>query len=182
MPLFGSARDASFIRSANREIMHKIVGLEVEYYKINLTETKTNIYNESLNKTYYNPVRVSCLLAKDPTTTIDNEFGKDIEKTVRVGFLRDDLVDLNLVVEIGDIFNWDGKYFEIDEIQSSNYWLTRNPEQLIAYKQNEVPEFGYSVSIVVSAHRTNSVIIQIENNRSGINDTLNDNKTIPRGL
>ena len=54
MALFGSGRDASFVRGINKEIVNKYVDTEVEIYKLSLEDTVSNIYDESSEKYYFN--------------------------------------------------------------------------------------------------------------------------------
>lgn len=177
MPLFGSARDASLIRRLNREMMQRIVGIEVAIYKLALDETIANIYGESSDKRYYSPVRVYAMIQKDDTTSTNSLTGEiDNEQTITFGFLRDDLVDINLVLEVSDIIMWDGGYYLVDNISSTNYWWNRNPDTLIAYQQGEVGEFGYSVSLVAETHRTSMDSLSIVDVRSGINTQKNRSK------
>ena len=64
MALFGSARDASLIRSINRELINNIIDVEVAFYKLSLNDTKANMYDESDKKVYYQPIRLNCLALK----------------------------------------------------------------------------------------------------------------------
>ena len=47
MALFGSARDASLIRSTSREMVNKYVDTEVEWYQLSLDNTRENLYGEA---------------------------------------------------------------------------------------------------------------------------------------
>jgi len=170
MALFASARDASLMRRLNREMMQRIIGIEVAIYKIALEETVANIYGESSDKRYYSPVRVHAIVQRDDTTMTTNELGElTNEKTAKFGFLKDDLTDLNLVVEVSDIIVWDGGYYEVDNVRASNYWWNRNPDTLIAYNQGEIGEFGYAISIIAEVHRTSMDSINLVDVRTGTN-------------
>ena len=56
MALFGSARDASLIRSLNRELINDFVDTEVALFKLSLEDSRANMYDESDNKIYFNSV------------------------------------------------------------------------------------------------------------------------------
>lgn len=103
----------------------------VGYYKINLSETKRNIYGESLEKWYYQPVLIRCSIERNPDTIKDEMFGPDIEKTLRLSvpklvFSTPDPnintniegIGLNFLPEIGDIIYERSldRYFEIHNI------------------------------------------------------------------
>lgn len=177
MALFGSGRDASLIRSINRELIHNILSIEVELYKLSLDDTPINIYNESNLKTYYNPVKMCCLLNKQPTTAENGEFGIDFSRTAEFGFLRDDLKDINFVLETGDIISWDNNYFEIDNVRGSQYWIGRNEETLPAVISNEIDEYGYSVSIICETHQVRISSLQLNDTNYGVPKTQTQTKT-----
>ena len=58
MALFGSARDVSLIRRLNKELINEIIDTEVYYYKPVLDESLVNLYGESKDKYFYNPVKI----------------------------------------------------------------------------------------------------------------------------
>lgn len=181
MPLFGSARDASLLRSVSREIIGKIVSTEVEIYQLSLNDTTTNIYNEARQKTYFAPIRMGCLIRKEDKVAAGDDYGIDYTRNVSFAFLRDDLKDITLVLSEGDIIFWDQKYFEIDNVKDSSYWMTRNPDTYTPWNKAEVPEHGYSVSVVVETHETRATQLNIVDNRVGINSSAVVNN-LPRNL
>jgi len=178
MALFGSARDASLIRSVNRELINRLIDTEVGFYKLNLNATRTNLYNESDNKVYYAAVKMNAIIQFDDKARTSDEYGLDYTRTATYSFLRDDLKDRNIVIEEGDIIQYNNEYFEIDNVSSTQYWSGRNPSADIGYITGERGEFGYSVAIRCETHVTRRNRLNIEEVRSGINRP-ND---IPRNL
>ena len=55
-------RDASLIRSLNRELIHRYIDTEVLFYKTQLNSISTNIYDETNNKVYQQPVLIPCIV------------------------------------------------------------------------------------------------------------------------
>lgn len=178
MALFGSARDASLIRHLNKELINEYIDTEVSFYKLNLEATRTNIYNESDNKVYYGRMRINCLILKDEKSRSSDEYGLEYTRLGTFAFLRDTLRDKNIVIEEGDVIEYDGEYFELDNVSSSQYWSGRNPSRDLGYVQNDRTEFGYSVSVVCEGHVTRRNRLNIEQVRTGINRP-ND---LPRNL
>lgn len=123
MALFTSERDISFFRHINKELLNNIIQQEVDFYKLNLYETKSNIYGEAPKiKTYYNPVRLSCLITREDINNETSNFGVDTKQLITFGFLRDGILDeKNLVPEIGDLVNWNEQYFEVDSININQF-------------------------------------------------------------
>ena len=177
MALFGSGRDASLVRSINREIINNIIDVEVAFYKLSLDDTQANMYDESDNKVYYNPMRLNCLASKDEKSYIgDTEY--DHSRTAEFNFLRDDLKDKNVIIEEGDVLEWNNEFYEIDGVGASQYWTGKNPTTDIGQVEGDLSEFGYSVAVKVTAHVTRRNRLNIQEVRSGINKPNN----IPRNL
>ena len=97
--------------------MQRFISVEVAFYKLALSEMEINLYNESNSKVYYNPVRFFSLVAFEETSMNDVDTGLDTSQSVVFSFLRDDLKDLDVVFDEGDIIKWDGKYYEIDNLR-----------------------------------------------------------------
>ncbi len=178
MALFGSARDASLIRSVNRELINNLIDIEIIYYKLSLEETQTNMYDESDKKIYYQPMRINCLAMKDEKSYIGDDSGYDSSRTGEFNFLRDDLSDKNIIIEEGDVLEWDNEFYEIDGVGSSQYWRGTNPTTDVGFVEGDRSEFGYSVGVKVTAHVTRRNRLNIQEVRTGINKP-ND---IPRNL
>ena len=103
MALFGSARDASLVRSVNRELINNLIDTEIAFYKLSLQDTQANMYDEADNKVYYAPMRINCLAMKDDKSYTDEDGSYDQTRTAEFNFLRDDLKDKNIVIEEGDV-------------------------------------------------------------------------------
>lgn len=166
MALFGSARDMSLFRSLNRELINRYIDTEVVLYKLALPNTDINLYGESDRKTYYQPVRMNCLIAREATTATDDGYGIDTTRTALFSFFKPDLIDKNLVIEIGDIIYWDMEYYEVDnEAMSQEHVAGRNEVTDIG-----VPErgsFGMDISVIIEAHVTRINGLNLVQTRSG---------------
>ena len=178
MALFGSARDASLVRSVNKELINNYVDTEVGFYKLNLEATRANLYGESDNKVYYAQMKMNCLILKDAKSVTGDEYGLEYSRPGTFAFLRDTLKDNNIHVETGDIIDYDGEYYEIDSVSATQYFAGKNPSRDLGYTLGLREEFGYSVSIICEAHVTRRNRLNIQEVRSGTNRP-ND---IPRNL
>ena len=78
------------------------------------------MYGETSSGKVYKPgVQVSALVdAEDQNTTTD-EFGPDLQQNAVFSFVRQSLVDISYVVEIGDVVNWNSGYWEISSISEN---------------------------------------------------------------
>jgi hypothetical protein len=151
MPLFGSQHDFRLIRRMNRELLQDIIEQEIGFYKLALNETVANIYGEALEKTYYNPVKLNCLITRGDQIISVDDFGPDLNRQASFAFLRDDLVDINLVPEVGDIVLWHENYYEVDTVRENQLFVGKDD----SYSLTEYgSKFGESISIICDGHLT----------------------------
>ncbi len=150
--LFGSQKDFNVLSThISREILRDIVEQEIGYYKISLQDTQANIYGESLNKTYYDPVKLNCLITRGDQVINVDEFGPDLGRDASFAFIRQDLVDANTVPEVGDIVMWHEDYYEVDTVRENQLFVGRDSSyNLTDYGS----KFGSSVSLIVDCHLT----------------------------
>lgn len=114
MPKFLQARDIAFFKSISRELVDTVIQVAVVLYKINIYETKVNIYGEALNKTWHQGVQLYALADKEPENVQYEGFGPDNLQVVTFKFDRDTCNEKNIYPEIGDIVYFDNSYYEID--------------------------------------------------------------------
>ena len=178
MPLFGGSRDMSLFRHLNKELINNIVDTRVDIYKASLFDTKENLYGEALRKTYFPAVRLACLIDLGEEQTTSDEFGPDIEQTCDFNFLKDELKDVaNLVLEIGDIIQWNTQYWEIDEVLDDAKFMERDPDinKVDLADDWSTPGqdgWGWSYSVLIKTHLTRRSKLSIERVRSGIPKNL----------
>jgi hypothetical protein len=97
-----------------------IIYQPVVTYKISAVDTETNMYGETSQGKVYKPgVEISALVTADDQTTTTDEFGPDLQQTALFSFVRQSLVDISYVVEIGDIIEWNSGYWEISSISEN---------------------------------------------------------------
>jgi len=150
MALFGSARDVSFISRINKELINDIIDTEIAYYKLVKSENKLNVYGENIDGLYfYNPVLIPTLITREDPDFNEEDHGQDFEQTINFGFLRDTLIDINVVPEIGDIIEHNLQYYEIDNVFDNQFFAGKNPDT--AYTGEG---FGMNISIIVNGHLT----------------------------
>lgn len=162
MALFGSKRDARFMASINSEIMNSIVDTEIEFFKLIVENSESNLYGESEKKSYYNSILIPCLITKDDKSATQDDYGHTYTRTLQFGLSRDTLVKAGFYPEVGDIAFWDNEYYEIDNVDANQYVAGKNPE---TWPNGD--SHGYSVSILCNAHATRQTPLGIRNMRFG---------------
>jgi len=168
MALFGTQRDVSLIRSINRELMGDIITQQCAVYKLNIEETRVNIYGESSGaKHYQEPILLNVLLERGDQTYNSSDMGVDYTRDVEFRFFRDDLVDASVVMEPGDIIMYYEAYFEVDSVKDNQLFVGKDPRY--PYNQNPfnpgLEDFGSNISIICTTHYTPADKVQITKER-----------------
>jgi len=169
MALFGGARDISFFRTINRELINDIIDTQVDIIKHAIRDMKENLYGEALGKQYFQNVRVGCHIEQGDSSFEETELGYDYNKSVTFTFLRDDIKDVaNLLIEEGDLLKWNNGYWEIDKVSTGNqYHMNRNPSSNYAGS-----EHGWNMSLVCETHYTRRSKLSIEQTNIGYDKDL----------
>ena len=117
MARFALSRDVKFFESIARELVDVVVETSVVLYKLIVEDSKTNLYGESLNKTYYQGIECTAIIERESSTTDYEGFGPDKNQIVEFRFNRFTLEDKDFYPEVGDIIFHNNGYFEIDNIR-----------------------------------------------------------------
>lgn len=159
--IFGSNRDFDLLVSINRELLKDIIEQEILLYKLSIVDTSTNLYGEALEKTYLEPVKLNCLITRGDQVVEVDDFGPDLGRNASFALLRQDLVDIQLVPEVGDIVMWHEDYYEVDTVRENQLFYGRNSD----YNIQRTGGYGDSVSIVLDAHLTRADRVGITRQR-----------------
>jgi hypothetical protein len=114
MPKFLVGRDIAFLRNVARELVEKVIEETCVLFKVNLNETKVNIYGESANKTWHRGVELYVLINKEPEAPNYEGFGFDSTQNVEFRFDREHCRERNAYPEVGDVIFFNESYYEID--------------------------------------------------------------------
>jgi hypothetical protein len=149
--LFGSNRDFNLLVGVSRELVKDLVEQEILYYKLSLEDTEANLYGEALAKSYWTPVKLNCFITRGDQVIANDDFGPDLNREASFAFIRQDLVDVNTVPEVGDIVVWNEDYYEVDTVRENQLFVGRDK----SYNLTDYGDkFGSSVSIIVDCHQT----------------------------
>jgi hypothetical protein len=151
MARFALSRDIKFFEGISRELVDAVIETAVVLYKLVIEDSKTNLYGESLNKTYYQGVECSAIIQREDTQANYEGFGSDSSQTVEFRFNRITLEDTGFYPEVGDIIFHNNGYFEIDNVRE---------DQLIGGRVETGN--GEAFSIICSTFMTRRSSIQTE--------------------
>jgi len=131
-------RDLDVFQRVNKELIGDlrlgkdgIINQQVVLYKVSVQDT--------------------CLVDAEDFDWNTDEFGPDDQQNASFHILRQTLIDLSLVPEIGDVFEWNWAYFEINSI---------NENQLIGGQQDN------NWSVTCGTYRVRFSNLNIERIRS----------------
>ena len=140
--------------------MGNIITQQAAIYQFQLEQTKVNIYGEAAEEKYYNgPFLFNVLIDRSNQEYALNEEGVQFDQPIEFYFLRDDLVEKDVVPRVGDIILYEEGYYGVQSTVANQYWGGKNPE----YPNNDsdgepnplnpgLEEFGNNISILVSTY------------------------------
>ena len=121
MPKFLVGRDIDLFKSIAREIVDDVIQNTIVLFKINLSDTKVNIYGEALNKTWHPGVEMYALINKDPNTINYEGFGSDKGQTIEFRLDRWTCEEKGAYPETGDVIYFDESYYQIDNTSETQF-------------------------------------------------------------
>ena len=130
-----------------------IINQLVTIYKPSLQASSVNMYGESAGgkKVYKDGVQINCLITAEDFDFNQDDFSVDNRQSVVFAFLRQSFIDASMVIEIGDLIDWNYAYFEVGSI---------NENQLIGGM------FEQNYSVVANTFLVRKSSVQIERVRS----------------
>ena len=153
-------KDLDTIDKFNRELLGEpnidkdgIINQTVIVYKVSVYDTESNMYGESAGgrKIYKNGVQMAALVTAEDFDFNQDEFGPSSNQTATFAFLRQSFIDASMVLEIGDLIDWNYAYFEVGSV---------NENQLIGGM------FDQNYSVVANTFLIRKSSVQIERVRS----------------
>jgi hypothetical protein len=132
-------------------LVDAVIDTAVVLYKLVIEDSKTNLYGESLSKTYYQGVECTAIIQRDETTSNYEGFGADTSQNVQFRFNRFTLNEKGFYPEVGDIIFHNEAYFEIDNVTE---------DQLVGGRVESGD--GEKFSIICSTFMTRRSSIQTE--------------------
>lgn len=151
MALFGAGRDIDTFKILSKELVNDVISQQIGYYKTVLSTTRPNMYGESLTKNHVGPVLFNCLIERGDYTAPVDDFGVDTKRSTVFRILRDDMIDANIVSEVGDIIMYNELYYEVDN--ANNNQLILGKDNQYAYSTG-LENYGNNYSVVLECHMT----------------------------
>lgn len=115
--LFLGPRELNFFSDITKELLKDVVGQRIIYYPISELRTKMHdVYNESMQKVYDNPIELDALVdTKFQQDTKIDLFGIDQQYKLEAFVHYKDTVEKGINICIGDFFSYSSVFYEITE-------------------------------------------------------------------
>jgi hypothetical protein len=89
MALFGGIRDARFLAAVNSELINAIIDTEIEFFKLIVESSNSNIYGESESKSYFDSILIPCIITKEGKNAVMDDYGHSYTRTAQFAISRD---------------------------------------------------------------------------------------------
>ena len=113
--------DINLFISIGSELITNVTQQLCYYFKVNPYESKTNLYGESLGKTYFRPVEIYARIEYDEISATYEGFGQDSTQTVNFIFTKNALITDGIYLEVGDYFKFNDGYYEVSNVNESQF-------------------------------------------------------------
>jgi hypothetical protein len=148
MALFGYGSDVSTFKGISRELVQDVISQQIGYYKLNLDDSDVNFYGESLSKNYIGPVLLYCLIERGDFNVAVDDLTVDTTREVIFRVSTDELVDANVLPEIGDVIMYNELYYQVDNVNANQLVMGKDADYSYSSgMQNFGSHDSYSYSI-----------------------------------
>ena len=112
--LFITPREIDLISDITKEVVKDVVGQKIYYYPISDTKSKIHeVYQESPEKVFDNPIEINCLVEYQETQVTTNRFGSEQFYNITVFIQNRDMIDKEIKLHTGDFFSYGTVFFEV---------------------------------------------------------------------
>ena len=126
--LFLTPREINFMNDIAKELVKDVIGQKIYYFPISEIKSRVHdIYEESTDKIFENPIEIDCLVKYIPQEINTNEFGFEEYSAIEAYVQSRDLLDKSIEILEGDFFSYGTTFFEV----------VKSPETDVIYGQIE---------------------------------------------
>jgi hypothetical protein len=110
---FGDAEETLF-KNLGRELVEGFVSQHMTLYRIDVSKTDSNFYNESKHKVYKTPVEVLARIQISDTDVVSEGGVRRMSKGDLSAWVYDDLLtELGVEIHVGDFLKHANKFYEV---------------------------------------------------------------------
>lgn len=150
MQLFLRQRDLDLFNTMTQDLIEDIIQTPILLYKLVVSSMpEDDLYGDSLEKVYYQPIEVMGLIEHDAETVEHTDIGIDTGQGIVANFQREILRGKDVYPEIGDVIRWNNNYYEIHNV---------NENRLAAGQQDQ--NFNYEIRCFAHLARQSKVLLE----------------------
>ncbi len=128
MGLFIGKRDLRFYRTIGRQLIVKIMGTTINYFKLN-TQTISNLYEEGINKVFFPDVKIAGIISFSQASMQMTQIGTNFIQSMNLKFDRQYLKQIGIYPQIGDVIQWNKNDYEITSVIQNQFVAGLTQEQ-----------------------------------------------------
>jgi hypothetical protein len=119
--LFITPREIDFINDINKEILKDVNGQTIFYFPISEIKTQVHdVYQESPEKIFENPVRIDAWVAWEPQDVRTNRFGQEEVSRIEALIPDRDMIQREISISAGDFFSYGTQFFEVVQVKNTH--------------------------------------------------------------
>ena len=118
---FNSQTDVNLFVHFSKELVNTIMDVQIVIFKLNITESKKNLYGESTRKTWYTGVQIPCIIDINTNNIVKDGQPLNVMQDLEFSVLLQECKIRNIYPELGDVVAFAGAYFEIDQVNDIQY-------------------------------------------------------------
>ena len=123
MARFVQQKDLAFFEKISKELVDVVVQTTVEIFKLSLSETKTNLYGESLGKSYLPAVQCACLIERDESSIEYEGFGPDRAQNAEFRFNRFTLEEKIFILKLEILSSTITHILKLIKLVKTNWYM-----------------------------------------------------------
>ena len=121
MGLFLNNRDLRLYRNINRQLINKIIGTSINYFKMNILQSKQNIYGQSLQKIYFQNIKIMGLVQFQDYRAQNGQMGYNVFNNLKLRLDRQYMIQIDLYPQVGDVIQWNNQYYDISTVVQNQF-------------------------------------------------------------
>ncbi len=130
MPMYFPPRDLDTLRGISRELVQKVMDVDILFFKLNPQKMQMNIYGQAKHKTFnfYPGIYVKGMVVHNAQELTYNE-SVTYKNNTTFKFLVSTLQSINLYPQVADILGWNGIFWEITKVTQQQLIGNRSDTQ-----------------------------------------------------
>ena len=114
LPIFFGDAEETLFNNLGRELVEDLIQQHFTLFRIDTTQTESNIYGESKDKRYLDPVEVKARIQIADTDVIAEGGIRRMQKGDMAAWVYlENMTELGIEINVGDFIGFQGKFYEI---------------------------------------------------------------------